>query len=127
MMRYYLDGNPTPTRLSITMRKTAILLACLTCLPMIACKPHPGSILRAGDHERRHEERGGQRHGGLRRDCRDDLEKFCAADQKGRDRRTCLQSHINEISAECKTAVEARGHKGGGRRNRNSNTDSNDD
>jgi hypothetical protein len=113
------------------MRKTAILLACLTCLPMIACKPHPGQILRAGDHERRQQERGdrnGQRHGGLRRDCRDDLEKFCAADQTGRDRRTCLQSHITEISAECKTALESRGGRrgGGGRRNRDNNTDNTD-
>ena len=111
------------------MRKATLLLACLACLPMIACKPHPGKIFRAGDHERRQEERGernGQRHG-LRRECRDDLEKFCAADQTGRDRRTCLESHLSEISADCKAAVEARGHRGGGRRNRDTTDDDKSD
>jgi hypothetical protein len=109
------------------MRKAIVLFACLACLPTIACKPHPGKILRGGDHERRLEERGernGQRHG-LRRECRDDIEKFCAADQTGRDRRQCLESHLSELSADCKTAVEARGRKGG-RRNRD-NDNPNDD
>lgn len=101
------------------MKKSTVLLACLIFLPVIACKPHPGRIFRGADHAQRseeHGERNGQ-HRGLRRVCRDDLTKFCAADQTGRDRRTCLQSHLSELSADCKAAVEARGHKGG-RRNR---------
>lgn len=109
------------------MRKATVLLACLICLPVIACKPHPGKILRGGDRIERQQERGernGQRHG-LKRECRDDISKFCAADQTGRDRRQCLQTHLSELSADCKTAVEARGHKGG-RRNRDK-SDSSDD
>ena len=98
------------------MRKATVLLACLVCLPVIACKPHPGKIMRGADHVQRSEERNGK-HRGLRRACRDDIEKFCAADQTGRDRRMCLQTHVNELSADCKTAVEARGARGG-RRNR---------
>jgi hypothetical protein len=106
------------------MRKATVLLACLACLPMIACKPHPAQIMRGADHAQRAQERGERN--GLRRECRDDLEKFCAADQTGRDRRQCLQSHLSELSADCKTAVESRGHKGGGRRNRGAD-DPNDD
>lgn len=106
------------------MRKATVLLTCLFCIPMIACKPHPGRILRGADHAQRSEERAGHR-GGLRRACRDDIEKFCAADQTGRDRRLCLQSHLSEVSADCRTAVEARSHRGG-RRNRDKD-DSTDD
>jgi len=106
------------------MRKAAILLACLVCLPVIACKPHPGKILRGGDRIQRSEERNA-RHHGLRRACRDDIEKFCAADQTGRDRRACLNTHLNELSADCKAAVEAR--KGRGGRRKRDRDDSGDD
>jgi Cysteine rich repeat len=120
MMRYRerRDGNAISERSSQTMRKTTVLLACLICLPVLACKPHPGKIMRGADHAGRSEERG--QHRGLRRACRDDLEKFCAADQTGRDRRACLQTHLNELSADCKTAVEARKGRGG-RRNLDNN------
>ena len=65
---------------------------------------------------------------GMRKACGSDLEKFCAADQTGRDRRTCLESHLSEISADCKAAVEARGHRGGGgRRNRDTTDDDKSD
>jgi hypothetical protein len=47
-------------------------------------------------------------HGGIRRACEADMEQFCAADQKGRDRRECLQSHMDKLSADCKAAIEAR-------------------
>jgi len=106
------------------MRKATVLFACLVCLPVIACKPHPGKIMRGAGHAQRSEERAGKHHG-MRRACRDDLEKFCAADQKGRDRRECLQTHVSEISADCKAAVEARKNRGG-RRNRDKD-DSSDD
>ena len=88
------------------MRKATVLLACLICLPVIACKPHPAGSCAVRITRGRSEERG--QHRGLRRACRDDIEKFCAADQTGRDRRECLQTHLNELSADCKTAVEAR-------------------
>ena len=108
------------------MRKSTALLACLICLPVLACKPHPGKIMRGADHAGRAEERG--QHHGLKRACRDDIAKFCAADQTGRDRRNCLQTHLTELSADCKTAVEARKGRGGRRnRDRDDSGDKSDD
>lgn len=110
------------------MRKATILLfTSLVCLSTMACKPQHAArgVLR----EQRMEQRGdrnndrGEHRGGLRRACRADLEQYCAADQKGRDRRECLQSHIDKLSADCKTAVQDRmNRRGGGRRNRDQNT-----
>jgi len=106
------------------MRKATILLfTSLVCLSTMACKPQHAArgVLR----EQRMEQRGdrnndrGEHRGGLRRACRADLEQYCAADQKGRDRRECLQSHIDKLSADCKTAVQDRMNRhGGGRKNR---------
>jgi hypothetical protein len=105
------------------MRKTLAALACLLCLTTIACKPQQAAhgVMREQRMEK-HGENGG--HGGLRRSCRADIEQFCAADQKGRDRRECLQSHMDKLSADCKTALQDRmNHKGGGHKNRDkSNT-----
>jgi hypothetical protein len=109
------------------MKKATVLLACLICLPVIACKPHPGKLFRGADHAERSEKHGESgKHHGLRRACRDDLAKFCAADQKGRDRRQCLQSHLSELSADCKTAVEARKSRGGHRKGGDSDDKSDD-
>ena len=83
------------------MQKSTALFVSLLCLTVIACKP------RSGGGEMRGE--GG--HGGLRRACSADLEKFCAADQKGRDRRLCLQSHLDQLSEDCKAALAARQHR----------------
>jgi hypothetical protein len=44
----------------------------------------------------------------MRKACGADLEKFCVADQKGRDRRMCLQSHMDQLSADCKAALSER-------------------
>jgi hypothetical protein len=93
------------------MKKSSALIVSVLCLTMLGCKPHPGN----GGRETRAE--GG--HGGLRQACSTDLEKFCAADQRGRDRRMCLQSHIDQLSADCKTALASRQHKG--RRDRDQN------
>lgn len=91
------------------MKKSTALLVSLFCLALMGCKPHPGG------RETRAE--GG--HAGLRQACSTDIEKFCAADQKGRDRRRCLQSHVDQLSADCKTALAARQH----RQRRNRDTD----
>jgi hypothetical protein len=81
------------------MRKTTVFFVTLLCLTAMGCKPHPG-----GGGEARRE--GG--HTGMRKACGTDLEKFCASDQKGRDRRMCLQSHMDQLSADCKTALSER-------------------
>jgi hypothetical protein len=105
------------------MKKATVLLACLVCLPVIACKP--GKIMRGAEHGQRSEERGGKHHGGLRRSCRDDIEKFCA-DKAKSERRECLQAHLNDLSADCKTAVEARKGRGGRRKGGDSDDKSDD-
>ena len=114
------------------MRKATALALSLVCIAMTACKPHPDQAARGVLREQRMEKRGeGERHGGLRRECRADIEQFCASDQTGRDRRMCLQSHLDKLSADCKTAVQERmNHRGGGgRRNRDNGnqTNQNDD
>jgi hypothetical protein len=111
------------------MRKTLSLLACLLCLTAVACKPQQAArgVMREQHMEQRGER--GDRHGGLKRTCRNDIEQYCTADQKGRDRRECLQSHLDKLSADCKTAVQERmNRRGGGRRNRDKdNSTDNDD
>lgn len=108
------------------MKKAIPLLACLLCLVAMGCKPQHAA--RGVMREQRMEQRGerGDRHGhGLKRVCRSDIEQYCAADQKGRDRRECLQSHIDQLSADCKTAVQERmNRRGGGRRNRDQGSNS---
>jgi hypothetical protein len=109
------------------MRKALTALACLLCLTTIACKPQQAakSVVREQRIERHGEKNG---HGGLRRACRADIEQFCAADQKGRDRRECLQTHIDKLSADCKTALQDRmNHKGGRNRDKGDTTDKSDD
>ncbi len=100
------------------MNKLAFgLVLALAYVPLSACNQQPvkkaTSIFkqeRRGDHERR---RGGGH--GLKRACAADLEKYCAGQDRGRARRECLQSHLDQLSADCKTAVESRGK---GRRRR---------
>jgi hypothetical protein len=81
------------------MKISTALCVALLSLTVMGCKPHPGGGQDA---------RGESGHMGLRRACSTDLEKFCVADQTGRDRRMCLQSHIDQLSADCKAALAAR-------------------
>jgi hypothetical protein len=124
-MRYPQAATETATqpRSSQTMKKTTILLTSLLCLTTMACKPHPAEHAARGiERQQRMEQRdGAHRGGGLRRVCRSDIEQFCASDQTGRDRRQCLQSHMDKLSADCKTAVQDRMNRRGGRRNRDQN------
>jgi hypothetical protein len=119
------DGTTALYRLRDIMRKaTVLLLTSLVCLTTMACKPEHAArdVLRGQRMEQRGER--GDRHGGggLRRACRADIEQFCAADQKGRDRRECLQTHIDKLSADCKTAIQDRMNHRGGRKNRDQST-----
>ena len=102
------------------MKKALSLFACLLCLTTIACKPeHAARDLMRGQRMEQRGERGDRHGGGLKRVCRNDIEQYCAADQKGRDRRECLQNHLDQLSADCKTALQERMNRhGGGRRNR---------
>jgi hypothetical protein len=42
------------------------------------------------------------------------MDKYCSGQNRGRARRDCLQSHVDQLSADCKAAVQQRG----GRRRR---------
>ena len=102
------------------MKTLPLLLAALMSVGIAGCERHPGQAERMGARAAGHGMRGerGGGHGGIRRACEADIEQFCAADQKGRDRRECLQSHMDKLSADCKAAIEARknhrrGDKGG--------------
>lgn len=92
------------------MKTLPLLIAALMSVAIAGCERHPGQAERMGARAVGHGMRGerGGGHGGLRRACEADIEQFCAADQKGRDRRECLQSHMDKLSADCKTAIEAR-------------------
>ncbi len=102
------------------MKKALPLLACLLCLTAMGCKPeHAARDLMRGQRMEERGERGDREHRGLRKACRSEIEQYCAADQTNRDRRECLQNHMDKLSADCKTAVVERMNRhGGGRRNR---------
>lgn len=98
------------------MKATHLLLACVLGLGLAACDRHNNPLRNVTGHERGARHEGGGGRGGLRRACSADLEQYCAADQTGRDRRQCLESHQDKLSADCKAALEARKNrrKGGG-------------
>jgi hypothetical protein len=60
--------------------------------------------------------RGGHR--GLRKACADDIQKFCANEDR---KKRCLKDHMDQLSDTCKAAVE----KKGGGRNRDKDNDNN--
>lgn len=55
--------------------------------------------------------------GGLKRACAADIQQYCSQ-QRGRERRDCLQSHISQLSESCKSALASRGGGRMGRRRR---------
>lgn len=112
------------------MTKTAFLglALVLACAPLAACHQEHGTRHQAGQQgnqateqdnqatgqgsqtasqENGREERRRRGHG-LRRTCAEDLEKYCAGQDRGRARRECLQSHMDELSADCKAALQER-------------------
>jgi hypothetical protein len=60
----------------------------------------------------------GERHRGLRKACATELAQYCPGDQRGRARRDCLQSHMDQLSADCKASLESRGAGRAGRAGR---------
>lgn len=92
------------------MKTLPLFLAALMTIGIAGCERHAGQAARMGGREAAHGMRGERAggHGGIRRACETDIEQFCAADQSGRDRRECLQSHMDKLSADCKAAMEAR-------------------
>jgi hypothetical protein len=114
---------------SLSMNRMVFgLVLALACVPLSACNQQQSKKAEAV-HERERgaeqEKQGGAgnagndfgRKGGrgLRRACASDLQQYCASAERGRARRECLESHLSQLSADCKAAVEARGH---GRRRR---------
>lgn len=112
-------------RSSETMTPSKILIAAFACLAVTACGPHGGKVRGVGHAIRgeRHDAQGGH---GLKRACRADIEQFCAADQKGRERRQCLQEHRDKLSDDCRKALDARGQHGKKRDKAGETTDTTD-
>ena len=92
------------------MRKPFALLVCIIAIAAAGCGPHGRGAMRALRHA------GG--HGGMRQECSQDIQQFCAADQTGRDKRACLKEHEAQLSAGCKAALQAREERRAGRRNK---------
>ena len=88
-----------------------MLLGCA--IPLAACNPQQ-AVKKAAKLDRDRGDRGGRGGHGLKKACAADIAKFCSGD-RGRERRQCLQTHVNELSADCKDAVNKRG---GGRHRR---------
>ncbi len=108
------------------MRHILLLLASAAALSLAGCDRHPAKTTAGSGAQQTERAERGQGHG-LKRACRDDIEQFCVASQKGRERRECLQSHLDKLSDGCKQALsERRGHRGGGRRNRDAGTGTDD-
>jgi len=115
------------------MTKTTILgfVLGLACVPLAACHQQHGARHQAAQQGNQATEQGNQateqrnqeaprtnaregrrgRGHGLRRACAEELEKYCAGKDRGRQRRECLQSHMDQLSADCKTALQERGER----------------
>jgi len=111
-----------PKRSSETMKAPVfILLSLVLALGVAGCERHGGFRGFGGG------ERGGGGHG-LRRECRAELEQYCAASQRGRERIQCLQGHSDKLSAGCKQALDERlSRRGGGRKRDRAGDKANDD
>ena len=66
-----------------------------------------------------HEKFGGGRHQGLRTACADEIQKYCANEDR---KRRCLRNNMDKLSDTCKAAVGQRG----GRRGRDRDNGSDD-
>ena len=78
----------------------------LLCLGVAGCNQQANKTQKAE----------GDRHG-LRRACASEIQQYCS-EQRGRDRRDCLQNHQAQLSDACKTALSERGAGRMGRRHR---------
>ncbi|HWA91786.1 MAG TPA: hypothetical protein VG889_17240 [Rhizomicrobium sp.] len=115
------------------MRYAPLLLAAIVGFGLTGCDRHPARNARdtvRAERTERGDRPAGMGHG-LRRACREDIEQYCVASQRGRERRQCLESHMDKLSADCKQALaERHGGRRGGWRNGNAGgnaTKTNDD
>jgi hypothetical protein len=102
---------------SLSMNRMVFgLVLALACVPLASCNRQAGNKTPAVKQSQTTSNEFGRRGGhGLRRACAADLQQYCPGQDRGRARRDCLQSHMSQLSADCKAAVEARGK---GRRRR---------
>jgi hypothetical protein len=49
---------------------------------------------------------------GFRRACADDIARFCPTARSRREERQCIEAKRNEVSQECRTALDARRNRG---------------
>lgn len=96
-----------------------ILMSSVLALGLAGCDRHGGFRGFRGDNDR------GGGHG-LRKECRADLEQYCAASQRGRERLECLQSHRDKLSDDCKKALDDRLARRGHKRDKGDKADSDD-
>jgi outer membrane murein-binding lipoprotein Lpp len=111
------------------MKKFLFTALVLACVPLAGCnqqanRPHHnkgvhdterGNATNETERGTTTNETGGGRGRGLRRACGSEIQQYCANEERGRARRECLQNHMDQLSADCKSAVESRGK---GRRRR---------
>jgi hypothetical protein len=104
------------------MKKFSLCLILLIgFVPLAACNQQ-NSNRAPGIHQRHERGMFGQRRAGgggrgrFRQACADDVAKYCSGMNRPRLLRQCLQSHLDQVSADCKTTIENFG--GGGRRRR---------
>jgi hypothetical protein len=94
------------------------LVLLLGLVPLAACNQNNNKAPAVHErHERgllegRHERDGFEgRRGGrgrLRQACADDITKYCSGMDRPRLKRQCLQGHLDQLSADCKTFIENR-------------------
>ncbi|HEX4159790.1 MAG TPA: cysteine rich repeat-containing protein [Rhizomicrobium sp.] len=72
-------------------------------------KPAQQELVRGGHH-------------GLRKACADDIQKFCANEDR---KKRCLKDHMDQLSDTCKAAVAQ--HGGGHKRGKDKDNNSGDD
>src|SRR5436305_13940485 len=94
------------------MKKLLLPLAILVfAAPLAGCDQRHGAgivkqrVMRGALRGVSHERLRGGGHRGMRTVCAADLQKYCQTEERGRARRQCVQSHPDQSSADCKTAV----------------------
>jgi hypothetical protein len=102
--------------LEMLPRTGLVLLIALAACNQQPAKQAQSNSAPANTATQQQQQATGERHRGLKKACATELAQYCPGDQRGRARKECLQSHADQLSADCKAALDARGAGRGGRR-----------